>query len=190
MADRPNYFLAIKLQDDDTVASLVDVQRQIVELFPQYRHHQAHGFHLTIQLLSLRSYAEIRRCAETMKRISNRVQKYMKDIEPLAFRGLGNFRQSVVFAKVEYTAAFMDLRSFISDKLKEAGVNIVSRDNSTPHVTLFKVPGGGVNPSILARFDDQVFGSQAVDHIHLCKMGTLRETSEFYEITASILSTE
>ena len=191
-----NYFLGLKLQDEETVKALVDAQRQVLELYPTYKEHvmNKNGFHLTLRLLSLRSDDEIRTCVEAMKNISNEVLKYMQKIEPLAFKGLDHFGPSVVFVKVKYTAAFMDLVDFISDKLSDAGVNIVSH-NLNPHITLFKVPKsarprGKRDPPILIRFADTDFGRQPIDNVHLCQMGTLTKTSDFYTTAASILLNE
>ena len=191
-----NYFLGLKLQDEETVRALVDVQRQVLELYPSYKEHvmNKNGFHLTLRLLSLRSDDEIRTCVEAMKKISNQVLKYMQKIEPLGFKGLDHFGPSVVFVKVKYTAAFMDLVEFISEKLMEAGVNIVSH-TLNPHITLFKVPKSARSkanrdPPILLRFNDIDFGRQPVDNVHLCQMGTLTETSDFYTSAASILLKE
>ena len=125
-----NYFLGLRLQGEETRKALVDVQRQVMELYPFYREHvmNKNGFHLTLRLLNLRADAEIRTCVKAMKNISDEVIKYMKQVEPLAFKGLGHFGPSVIFAKVEYTTAFVDLLEFISNKLSDAGVRIVQQD--------------------------------------------------------------
>ena len=191
-----NFFLGLRLQDEETIKALVDAQRQVVELYPWYRQHviNKNGFHLTLRLLCLTSDDEIRTCAAAMKNITNEVQDYLKKIEPLSFESLDHFGPNVIFVKVIYTAAFIDLLDFISNKLSEAGVNIVSH-NLNPHITLIKVPKsarpkGKRSPPILLRFADVEFGSQAIDNIHLCQMGTLTESSDFYTTAASILLKE
>ena len=195
---QPNYFLCLKLQDEDTIKALVDVQRLVVGLYPSYRDHAMNnnGWHLTLRVLILRSDDEIRTCDKAMDNISNEVRKYMQKIESLAFKGLGQFGSSIVFAKVQCTAALMDLVEFIYGKLSDAGVSVVSHDFK-PHVTLFRIPRWAgskveIDSQDLARFADMDFGRQPIDNILLCQMGTLKvtATSGFYTTAASILLKE
>ena len=187
-----NFFLGLKLQDEDTVENLVDVQRQVIELYPFYKDHamSKNSFHLTLRLLSLRSDDEIRTCASVMKKISDKVREKMQKIEALSFKGLDHFGPNVIYVRVKYTAAFMELLDYITRKFEDAGVNVVSHQ-LVPHVTLFKVPRakrerGKTQPPMLLRFNNLELGAQPVDNIHVCQMGTLTETSDFYTIASSI----
>ena len=191
-----NYFLGLQIQDEKLVKQLVDVQRQIIEMYPFYKDYiiNKNGFHLTLRLLNLKCVDDVRTAATTMKQISHQVKDYMQKIKPLYFQGLDHFGPKVVYVKVKYTAAFLDLIEYIATQLLDAGVHVLSQ-HLVPHLTLFKIPKsvkqkGRPEPPILLRFNDLELGTQLIDNVHLCQMGTLTENSEFYTTAASIMLQE
>ena len=191
-----NFFLALQIKDEELIKNLVDVQRQVLEMYPVYKDYMINrnGFHITLRLLNLANDDDIRTSAAVIKAVRDQVIDYMHKIEPLNFQGLDHFGPKVVYVKVKSTTAFRDLIESLSARLLDAGVNVLTQ-HLVPHVTLFKVPKSASRkmsrePPILLRFNDTYLGSQRLDNIHLCQMGTLTETSDFYTTAASIVIQE
>ena len=192
--ERANYFLCLQIQDENLVGKFTEGQRQIIKMYPFYKDYiiNKNGFHVTLGVLNLKTNVDVRTAATAMERMSDQVRDDMRKIRPLYFQGLGNFGTKTVFVKVECTPAFRDLIEDIATKLRDASVHVLPYD-FVPHLTLFKVPKSVSQtpaPPNLQSFNDLEFGSQPMDNVHLCKMGTLTKTSTFYTTVASILLQE
>lgn len=191
---RPNYFVALHINDKDTIAKLVDQQMSIISKYPCYTDFKTppNGFHLTLAVLQLASVADHQACVGAMNQAKPTLKQLAKKAPALSFRGVDHFNTKVVYAKVKFSGEFLDLVDSIKESLYNAGIQM---DSSTfrPHLTLFNVkrsvyadrswerePNIGLSS---CHEMDTHFGWQAIDNIQVCQMGTLPEeegTREFY----------
>ena len=190
MADRANYFLCLKIEDEQLVSRLVDAQKQIVGRYLFYKDHTipSHSFHITLPVLSLKGKDDIQSCATTLQQMSGQLTQHMKNIGQLEVRGLGAFGPKTIVAKVTYTAAFKNMVDDITATLSQW--HFSSHKSFEPHVTLFKVPyqvslPAGAAPPNWDDEQDLQLGFAPFDNVLLCKMGTLTQT-EFYRVEAQI----
>ncbi|XP_060586861.1 uncharacterized protein LOC132742445 [Ruditapes philippinarum] len=186
---RPNFFVALQITDTNTIEKLVDAQKQVIKRYPNYADYKipANGFHLTLSVLKLDNKSNYKACFEAMNQAKSKLEKLARNTEPLIFQGLDHFNERVIYAKVKYSQQFLALVDEI--RVINAGFDVgSSRSSFKPHLTLFKVGRSGSferKDILLNIFNepDCPFGSQAIDNIQVCRMGTLPrgESTEFYE---------
>ncbi|XP_045166065.2 uncharacterized protein LOC123529685 [Mercenaria mercenaria] len=186
---RPNYFVALQVTDKTTITRLVEAQKQVMAWYPRYTDHKIpeNGFHLTLAVLKLDSMSDKQACVEVMNQAKVDLERLARNTVPLIFHGVDHFSTRVIYAKVKYSQEFLVLVDKIRNVLDDAGFHM-DTCSFRPHLSLFNVRRSikWDNQSIMLNsFDDsdQKFGSQAIDNVQICQMGTLpeKESTEFYQ---------
>ncbi|KAL4226768.1 hypothetical protein ACF0H5_014747 [Mactra antiquata] len=186
---RPNYFTAIQLTDQDTVRNLVSIQDAILTRHPKYEPYriQPNGFHLTLNVLLLDSSRDVDVCVDAMKKVSSDLKDLMLATKPLVFEGVDNFDTcKVIFAKVGFSQEFLSLVDKINQTMNDSGLR-VDMKSLKPHVTLFNVSWSTFKSMdwkkeniMLNDYATFKFGSQPVNNVQVCRMGTLPTGHGFY----------
>jgi 2'-5' RNA ligase len=186
---RPNFFVALQITDTNTIEKLLDVQNQVIKWYPSYTDHKipANGFHLTLSVLKLENTSDNQACFDAMNQAKSKLEKLARNTEPLILQDLDHFNRRVIYAKVKYSQQFLALVDEIRDIFINAGFDVGS-SSFKPHLTLFNVRRSVClerKDILLNAFNDSdcPFGSQAIDNIQVCRMGTLPkgDSTEFYE---------
>ena len=181
--------MALQITDRSTIEKLKDIQKQILSWYPRYSEHKIpeNGFHLTLSVLKLDNTSDKQACFEVMNQAKTKLEKLARSTEPLVIQGLDHFSERVIYAKVKFSQQFLALVDEIREILIKSGFH-VGTCSFKPHLTLFNVRRSvrlQREDILLNVFDesDCSFGSQVIDNIQVCRMGTLpkEESTEFYE---------
>jgi len=118
----------------------------------------------------------------------------------LTLKGLGNFSQNVLFAKVSQDDAYSSLCSLLDKGVVEymRSRGHVLEQRSQPHVTLFKasvdrsssIRGGAraripLRPQMWSEHKDVFWGTTPISAIQLMRMGSTADDG-YYEVLASV----
>lgn len=189
---RPNFFVALQIADKGTVEKLQAAQANVLKKYPKYAEFKTppNGFHLTLAILRLDTFADNQACIEAMNAAKPKLKHLAESTRPLIFEGIDHFNERVIFAKVKYSPEFLALVDEIREVLGHAGLNMET-SAFKPHLSLFNVrqstfAGWKKNCMWLNLVDDvdAQFGSQGISNIQVCKMGTLpyeEASTEFYQ---------
>lgn len=187
-----NHFVALQITDKAVIQNVGAMQERFLAKYPQFKdsRYPINGLHLTLAVFRIDTDDERRTCVEVMKGAAKDFEQMAKVTRPLSFQGLDSFSTKVIFARVIVSREFLDLVDTIRHRLSKAGFKVESFAFK-PHLTLFKVPHsvyisskwqkGGL---VLTPFKETDFGSQPVNNIQVCRMGTLPEeegAGGFYE---------
>ncbi|KAL3857098.1 hypothetical protein ACJMK2_011794 [Sinanodonta woodiana] len=187
----PNFFLSLDITDTTVKANATEVQQRIASYIPNYAKYTEpeSSLHITLALINLIDRAEISRCSTILTSMEPNLAELARDVPPLNLRGVGNFGEGTIFAKVQGSRRFFDFVTVLTERLQNGGIYII-RQNAiyTPHLTLVKCPRGmrgKASPETVAqcirRLQDVEFGTQMLDSVHLYEMGRVnnryRETA-------------
>lgn len=183
-----NHFVAIQINDKQTIKNLVDEQEDFVSRYPTFKDFTvpSSSFHLTLSVLQLDTDVDIKVCIQAMNQVKTKLEDLAKKAGILTFQGLGCFNTKVIFAKVKFSDDFLVLVDAIRNTIKDAGIELEHKPLKA-HVTLFNVSKSVFKdrrwykgPLTLASyFDlDPYFGSQAINNIKVCEMGTFPTEDE------------
>ncbi|ESO82308.1 hypothetical protein LOTGIDRAFT_237039 [Lottia gigantea] len=189
MNKRPTHFIAIRLDNQETVQKLTDVQSCVKTNKPELESGfmPPACFHITLCTLGLDDQNKIREASELLKKCQDEFSK-MRPVESLKLTGVDNFYNRTVYAKIKYPKKFLDFVDYVKLCFVNAGIPIRDNYGFVPHITILKVSkessrrlGSRFQISdVYSDFKDGVLGSQSVDRLSLCKMGDERQDDGFW----------
>ena len=187
---RPNYFLALRITDDNLRDSLEEVQNHIINNEPDLKDCRIPkgALHMTLTTVGLETPEKIKNAVDCLRDIKDELSSIVPKPKHLKVKGVGNFFNRVIFAKVDSPPEFNDLVEHLKLCLNEKGIDIRDYHEFVPHITLMKIsrPVGRmtgkkyVSPWLYSCFSEKEFGEQMVDNIHLCAMTDDRQEDGFY----------
>lgn len=198
----PNYFISIQFSDPEIYRSLKEVHKSIMKkngncslaVVP------LHSLHMTLAVMRLENEEDMACAKSALNRCGDELRpKYTDELLELPLQGLGNFRHSVVFAKVhpgEHVAKLEEIADVVQKKFCEEGLVDDKRD-FTPHVTVLKLSRVGkkltkktglkkIYPDIYEEFVDTYFGMQKVHCLQLCSVLKAKDISGYYHVEHKI----
>uniref|UniRef100_A0A0L8FJR9 A-kinase anchor protein 7-like phosphoesterase domain-containing protein n=2 Tax=Octopus bimaculoides TaxID=37653 RepID=A0A0L8FJR9_OCTBM len=198
----PNYFISIQFSDTEINTNLKDVQKSVMKKNGNYSLAVVplHSLHMTLAVMHLGGDDDIDRARAALDRSGVKLTpKYEKEMLKLPLQGLGNFRNSVVFAKVQpgdHVAKLEEIAEEIQAQFFAEGL-VGKQSNFTPHVTVMKLSRVGkkltkktglkkIYPDVYDEFIDSYFGCQPVGSIQLCSMLKQKGISGYYHIEHEI----
>ncbi|XP_067683966.1 leukocyte receptor cluster member 9-like [Haliotis asinina] len=186
---RPNYFVAVRVTDQEVLENLESVQDYILENEPRYSSCCIPGasLHITLCTLGLDTPEQVSNAVQALQKMKSDLKASVPK-EPLRLVGVGNFFNRVIYAKVQCPETFVPFVDHVKMCLNEAGVDIRDGYEFVPHMTIMKTTRPvsrlmgtkEVSPFLYDGFADMTFGSQTIDAIHLCSMETERREDGFY----------
>ena len=119
----------------------------------------------------------------------------------LKFVGIGNFRNEVVFAKIEekHLECLKSINDVITAAFEDEGICTSDKKGWKPHLTLLKLSRKRslrkkgirkVNEDSYTSWNDSYFGEEVVKNVHLCSMFETKEQDGFYKCIETISLTK
>ncbi|WAR25750.1 hypothetical protein MAR_011454 [Mya arenaria] len=183
-----NYFITMRIQDAALLDELETTKDWIETRYPQYQGYlmPRNRLHLTFEVLRLESESDEIKCAQAFECVKDKLTLLMRNSGDLLFEGLTHFPNfnKVIFAEVMYPSSLNQLIKAIRDVLWEAGIKIESK-RFVAHLSLYRVSKTEYHskdwpraPLQLCKYDGVIFGSQKVDNLHVCEMGSCATDDE------------
>ncbi|XP_055896810.1 uncharacterized protein LOC106065245 isoform X2 [Biomphalaria glabrata] len=187
---RPTHFIAIRINDQTVVETLMKVQKQLVNKEPLLSKglFAKEIFHLTLCSLGLDTVEDIVKCVKVLDNMKPDLKAHLPQSN-LLIHGISQFYNRAIFAKVTHGDDFLRFHQMLRDRLKYSDVEI--RDDHAefnPHVTLVKLKrperkllgNRNIEPSIYSHVKETVFGAQTFYSLYLCPMDGQRRPDGFY----------
>ncbi|GAB1602919.1 uncharacterized protein LOC115211903 [Argonauta hians] len=198
----PNYFISIQFSDREISTNLKDVQKSIMKKNGNYSLAVVplHSLHMTLAVMHLGGESDIDQAKDALDRSGAKlVPKYKDVVLKLPLQGLGNFRNSVVFAKVQPGDHIVKLEEIVEEiqaQFFDKGL-VKEESNFKPHVTVMKLSRVGkkltkktglkkIYPDVYDEYIDAYFGCQPVMSIQLCSMLKPKGISGYYHVEHEI----
>lgn len=177
---RYNYFVAVHVKEEKLINELIQVQDEIIKSYPAYEAFRIprNGFHVTLAVMAINSKEEERGCVQAVNQSEHMISSLARDCGALTFNGIGIFSPKVIFTHVRYSGVFRELTQAFRQSIQEASITVEDKPFNA-HLTLFKVPQSRLRTLQLPKrlecgsLTGKDFGTQAVNNIHMCKMGNI-----------------
>ncbi|XP_070580897.1 leukocyte receptor cluster member 9-like [Ptychodera flava] len=195
--NKPNYFLALRITDKDILAAVQQVQEKMVETEPRLASCciPPTKLHLTICTMRIDSESQMKTACGVLKDLKHEISRLLPPATLLKFDGLNVFRDRVLYAAPQPEPALLKFYDHITSLFRAAGVNLAgTRDEYTPHMTIVKLTRSVAkqlrNPCLeeasYYEYLDDYFGTQAIESLHLCSMGSGQRHDGFYQTAMSL----
>eukprot|EP00794_Sanderia_malayensis_P015438 gene15438-17014_t len=197
----PNYFLAIRIDDDIICKEAEKFQDSVVEQESLFKHVLVNPstLHITFLVMRIDNDHDMQNAKQALHEYSDELQKiYRQSTKGLVFKGLGNFGNKVVFMKIEDKSPVLESLQTMFQLLKESydSKSIELSDNGEgrfkPHVTLMKMSKNfgrmrkngikKIDNKFTRNYEDHNFGTQTFSEILLCSMLDKKDSSGFYNV--------
>ncbi|XP_078613593.1 uncharacterized protein LOC144883158 isoform X2 [Branchiostoma floridae x Branchiostoma japonicum] len=201
---RPNYFVAIRVSNEEIHRGLEAVQQAVLEqeknLLPAMI--PLINMHITLLVTHLRE-EQVDRAKEALRLAKARLNPEFLRPENrlvLTFQGLGTFRNDVVFAKIQendHLTSLRELAETVQTCFVEKEVCSKNDKGFEPHLTLMKTSRNfgklrskgikKIDPKLYEEFNDQRFGEQVVEGLQLCSMLKKKEADGYYHTEEEVM---
>ncbi|XP_035666484.1 uncharacterized protein LOC118409519 isoform X2 [Branchiostoma floridae] len=199
---RPNYFVAIRVSNEEIHRGLEAVQQAVLEqeknLLPAMI--PLINMHITLLVTHLRE-EQVDRAKEALRLAKARLNpKFLRPESRLVltFQGLGTFRNDVVFAKIQendHLTSLRELAETVQTCFVEKEVCSKKDKGFEPHLTLMKTSRNfgklrsikKIDPKLYEEFNDQRFGEQIVEGLQLCSMLKKKEADGYYHTEEQVM---
>ena len=197
---RPNHFLAIRVSDPTIHLAVKGFQDTLLKeneklkpaLIPLI------SLHITIAVMYLDETA-IKIAQESLEKCKDKISEALKTVNfKLIFSGVGNFRNEVVFAKLqekEHIECLKTIYNVLMVEFEESGISFSDKKEYSPHLTLLKLSRKSslrkkgikkVEESVYDEWLDLYFGEEVVKNLYLCSMQGTKEKDGFYGCLTTI----
>ncbi|XP_061194273.1 uncharacterized protein LOC133202461 [Saccostrea echinata] len=193
---RPNYFLAFRVTDPDIVHTTEGIQDVIMDHEPRFESCciPLHCLHVTLCTLGLDTPEQVAHCVEVLNKLKPELAYMAPKDTPLVFKGMDQFFNRVVYAKVKCSKEMYTFVDHLKLCLKNEGIEIRDNHDFVPHMTIVKVTRTVGNstgkkyipPWVYSNKLDVDFGKQVFDNIFLCQMSHERRKDGFYSSPTSL----
>ncbi|WAR26146.1 LENG9-like protein [Mya arenaria] len=194
---RPNYFIALRITDEELRANVEKIQDQVIQGEPKLRQCKIPqgALHVTLCTVGLDTEDQVKYAVdclkEAQKEFSNMIPKGLK----LRFKGVETFFNRVIYGRVvDCPTVFLDFVEHLKTCLTSKGIDIRDYHEFVPHMTLMKVSrpvakmtgNNYIAPWLYSSYNETELGSQAVDNMSLCSMKVERQEDGFYMTAVSL----
>ncbi|XP_059140390.1 A-kinase anchor protein 7-like isoform X2 [Physella acuta] len=193
---RPNYFVAVQITDPEIYKVAKKVQSDVADNSKADITKAIIGtekFHITLMVMHLKNLEDVQLASQTL---DNCVLEIHEKIEgqqvTLDFEGLSAFNGGrVLFATLKSTQGLQHLHVISGEVhrlMGESGILSTDQRAFNPHLTLIKFDGhkgkkygvSKLKPEMYEPYCQQVFGSQHVSSLQLCRMNAKREDGYYF----------
>ncbi|XP_033102588.1 uncharacterized protein LOC117105530 [Anneissia japonica] len=193
----PNYFIAIRIDNEEILKNVKTVQDLILSNEPTLEPActTLSSLHVTLCTLRLDSNDEKMTALKVLKDLQHEVSRLLPPSLLLRFEGLDNFHDRVLFSPPCPESALTNLIKRLQTKFSEAGISLTgTRDTPNTHMTILKLRRCNaeslgtpyLDKSYYSPFQHTYFGIQSVSDIHLCSMINGLRPDGFYDRLASV----
>lgn len=201
---RPNHFIAIRVSSAEIQSAAEKFQMFLLQedanlkpaLIP------LPSLHLTMAVMHLdKAMTEVAKGA--LQKCKVKIMQILKSIHfKIQFVGVGNFRNEVVFVKIEeekYLECLKSINDVIIATFENEGICMIDEKEWKPHLTLLKLSRKSslrkkgirkVNEDSYTSWTNSYFGEELVNNVHLCSMFEPKEQDGFYKCIETISLTE
>ncbi|XP_046393489.1 A-kinase anchor protein 7-like [Ischnura elegans] len=189
---RPNFFVAIQVTNPEIHKAVRVVQDLVTSKKPLYKSVliKLITLHITLCTLCLPGNDDIRRAKNALRNIEKDVKETLKNNPvTLKFKGIGSFKNEVVFAKVEPGEPLTQVKNIHSGLLKALiDEGLLVTDDFTPHLTIMKMSRDKslrkkrifkIPKDLYEDKCDLEFGDQTVRSIQLLRIGDHKENTYY-----------
>lgn len=190
LSERANFFIAARIHNAETVQKLKEVSDYMKSkdellseccVLPEM-------FHLTLCILKLDSPGDVVDAVSAIKKVASK----NLPLVTLTLDGLDNFRQRVLYARVQKNEDLFILRKHLIDELVSS--TVTDKFSFVPHVTIAKLSrpvsrlrhSNYIDQYLYLKFEDDEFGSDTITELYLCEMGSERRDDGFYKCAAEV----
>ena len=146
--------------------------------------------HLTLLTLNLANEEQERVGKHVMKGLQPLLSCVLPPTHPLVIRGVGTFRDRLLYVGVEQDPLLSQLVDILKFKFSQAGLALEgNRDVFAPHITVLRAHQGIVSPArarqlfsgVESKYGDYTFGDQKVHAISLCSKFAPKDPDGSYQ---------
>ncbi|XP_067120829.1 A-kinase anchor protein 7 isoforms delta and gamma-like [Centruroides vittatus] len=182
--NRPNYFVAIKIDNFKTTASVKNIQNHLVkkEKILQSALIDVNTLHITLLVCHIANNEELERACSALSKVFQ-VLKEDLSINPLelTFEGIDNFNNKVIFMKISQyqLERLRHIREQVLKTFESSDIDITDKEKFTPHLTILKLSKDPklwdkgirkVECCLYEEFKDEQFGTEIVKGLQLLDM--------------------
>ncbi|XP_048384708.1 A-kinase anchor protein 7-like [Stegostoma tigrinum] len=200
----PNYFVAIPMTNQQILDKIEEIQELLVTKEPKLLPAviPVGRMHLTIVVAHLNKPEEVEKAVSALQQCKSKVDAILEG-KPLIlqFRGIGQFKNQVLFAKLsedtddKVISTLKAVAESVEVLFRELGVNIEDSNEFRPHATFLKLSKSPVLrrkgfrkicPELYKEYEEAVFGTEVFQRIDLCSMHKKKQPSGYYHCESSI----
>jgi 2'-5' RNA ligase len=192
----PDHFVSLQITNSEIKSNIAEVQKHILSRQPELSQAITPLATLHVSLMVIRLEGKEDHLNSIQKAMANCVSMAVKDaLTPItiSFEGLGNFGDSVLFAKVADGRARQQLKALagvVRGCFTECGLpsTDVGREFE-PHLTVMKIIRRGtqrIDPTSYASFITKPMGEQPITSLQLCAMGLPKNPNDYYSIVHQV----
>lgn len=196
---RPNHFLCLHITDEHVKSYVQEIQRTVTRLTPQLSAGfiPPTGLHVTLCMVRLAD-REIDLAKQVLKGCQKQFTCLLPRCVKLVFNGVDNFRQRLIYVKVEPNPALAKFVNYVMEQFNLAGIKTPgNHEEFTPHMTIIKLSRPlakelhitQLNPAWYQPYANALVGSQNIDAVHLCAMRGPKQDDGFYLRHCSLSNT-
>ncbi len=196
-SNRPNYFIAIQINNPDIVENVEHLQNELCEIDDSLEDTRSSlkQLHVTLCTLRLDTPNEMERAIEVLKEEQSNFKSLLAPATLVRFQGLQTFHDRVLVSVPQYNPVIMKLVDHLCSAIDNAGLRIVGTPHVfTPHLTILKITRKQIKQGSRGYLDQRVyrdhmdteFGVQNVENIHLCSMLDAPRADGFYYSLATV----
>ncbi|XP_043920472.1 A-kinase anchoring protein 7 isoform X2 [Protopterus annectens] len=198
---QPNYFVSIPITNPKIIGGIQAVQDIILQ-----RDHRLSkamvtigSLHITLLVMHLATDKEVKIAASAFEEAKGMVTDALhgKNLI-LPFKGIGHFRNEVVFANLahgDHMAPLYNIAEAVKKEFQEKGILSGDTKPFKPHLTFMKLSRAPklrkqgikkLDPKLYQNFVTHWFGEEAVNQVDLCSMLKKKQPSGYYHCESSI----
>ncbi|GAB1598563.1 uncharacterized protein LOC115212386 [Argonauta hians] len=193
---RPNFFVALRITDEEILKKVVWMQEEILQNEPKYFECLVPPvcLHVTLCMLRLDHTHQIADATTLLKNIHSELSETIAGSEPIKIRNVSHFSNRVVYGCIEIPEQLTHLVQKLKCYFLENNFLLDTDSPFTPHMTLMKltrqvsnmIGSNQFNPSIYEQYINCDFGVQIVDNLYLCSTEKTRQEDGFYISTIKL----
>ena len=153
--------------------------------------------HVTLCMLRLENDEDKTKALQVLQTVQPILVCMLPSTQSLTFNKLGNFRGRVLHVEINNDPVLSKFVNILMLKLKDAGVKLAGNyDTYSPHMTVLKLSRpmcrimktSLLSPAYYLQFQNQYFGEQSLNKIHLCSTSKDRGDDGFYIELGSVVN--
>ncbi|KAL5014423.1 hypothetical protein ScPMuIL_008693 [Solemya velum] len=139
---RPNYFVALRITNEEIIANVKEVQEYILQQDASFRDccFTSERLHVTLFAVRLDSEEQVARTKSVLESCRSDLKRMLIHAEPLKLKGLGAFHIKVIHVKVEECENLTRAVDFVRSRLEEELIQTsLSYEVFIPHMTIMNL---------------------------------------------------
>ncbi|XP_038603186.1 chromatin modification-related protein eaf-1-like [Tachyglossus aculeatus] len=198
--EKPNYFVAIPIRNDQILNNIENVQELIYTKDPELLKAliSVQTLHITLTVVHLGTDQDVQKAISALEQSKAKVDALLQG-KPLnlTFRGIGQFNNQVIYVKMsgEEQQILSKIADVVESSFREMSVDITGSKDFKPHLTVLKLSKAPalrrkgyrkISLDVYKEYEDSPFGTEILSQIDLCSMHKKKQESGYYHCECSI----